>query len=224
MEHHVAFLRAIAAAPEAEVDRLVYADWLDEQGDPLALLLRVQSRLRSLTVKDAPYEALARRERMLLKKHRRRWRLLRKALAAWPDAQRCLAEHVLKPIGIDPDGFTCPGCGTWEAICWDLRNPMMLHWVLNPGLAVNELLLGQRIPKVMWTCRGCMRQFTRCGACRAFLSLQEPPFTRGFAQWFGCRCPQCGGNVPMLRNLTAGVAVTAGKLVTGYGWLWGGGH
>lgn len=25
---------------------------------------------------------------------------------------------------------------------------MMLHWILNPGLAINELILGQRVPKV----------------------------------------------------------------------------
>jgi hypothetical protein len=24
----------------------------------------------------------------------------------------------------------------------------MLHWILNPGLAINELILGQRVPKV----------------------------------------------------------------------------
>lgn len=29
------------------------------------------------------------------------------------------------------------------------KNPMMLHWIVNPGLAFNELVLGQRVPKVM---------------------------------------------------------------------------
>jgi uncharacterized protein (TIGR02996 family) len=221
MEQHVAFLRAILADPEAEVDRLVYADWLDEQGEPLARLLRVQSRLRGLKREDAVYEALARRERTLLKRHRRRWRRLRRDLAPWPDAQRCLVERILTPVGVDPDGFLCPGCGSREASCWDLRNPLILHWALNPGLAVNELVLGQRIPRVMLTCRGCHSQYTRCADCRAFLSLNEPPFTRGFGYWFGCRCPRCDGQVPLLRNFTAGVAVTAGKLLTGYGWLWG---
>ena len=28
------------------------------------------------------------------------------------------------------------------------KNWMMLHWILNPGLAINELILGQRVPKV----------------------------------------------------------------------------
>ena len=30
---------------------------------------------------------------------------------------------------------------------WKLPHPMLIHWVLNPGLAFNELILGQRVPK-----------------------------------------------------------------------------
>lgn len=29
-----------------------------------------------------------------------------------------------------------------------LPNPLLLHWILNPGLAINEVILGQRIPQV----------------------------------------------------------------------------
>lgn len=32
---------------------------------------------------------------------------------------------------------------------WTWNNPVMLHWIINPGLAINELLLGQRVPKTM---------------------------------------------------------------------------
>ena len=28
------------------------------------------------------------------------------------------------------------------------KNWMVLHWILNPGLAINELILGQRVPKI----------------------------------------------------------------------------
>jgi hypothetical protein len=31
---------------------------------------------------------------------------------------------------------------------WTWKNPLMLHWIINPGLAINELILGQRIPKI----------------------------------------------------------------------------
>jgi uncharacterized protein (TIGR02996 family) len=41
--HHDGFLRAIMAEPEADSHRLVYADWLDEHGDPeRAEFIRVQ--------------------------------------------------------------------------------------------------------------------------------------------------------------------------------------
>ncbi len=32
---------------------------------------------------------------------------------------------------------------------WTWKNLVMLHWIINPALAINELLLGQRIPKIM---------------------------------------------------------------------------
>lgn len=31
---------------------------------------------------------------------------------------------------------------------WKLPHPMLVHWVVNPGLAFNELFLGQRMPKI----------------------------------------------------------------------------
>ncbi|WP_244213081.1 hypothetical protein [Idiomarina ramblicola] len=31
---------------------------------------------------------------------------------------------------------------------WRLPHPMLIHWVVNPGVAFNELALGQRIPKI----------------------------------------------------------------------------
>ena len=34
-------------------------------------------------------------------------------------------------------------------IIWDWKNPVISHWIINPGLVVNELLLGQTVPKVM---------------------------------------------------------------------------
>jgi uncharacterized protein (TIGR02996 family) len=42
---HEAFLRAITANPEDDVLRLVYADWLEEQGDPRAEFLRLDCAL-----------------------------------------------------------------------------------------------------------------------------------------------------------------------------------
>ncbi len=32
---------------------------------------------------------------------------------------------------------------------WNWKSPVILHWIINPGLVINELILGQTIPKVM---------------------------------------------------------------------------
>lgn len=54
------FLKAIEAAPANPVPRLVYADWLDEPGDPRGELLRIQEKLPHI---DVPNRA-AREARM----------------------------------------------------------------------------------------------------------------------------------------------------------------
>ena len=46
------FLKVIEAEPANPVPRLVYADWLDEQGDPRGELLRIQEELRRIQVPD----------------------------------------------------------------------------------------------------------------------------------------------------------------------------
>lgn len=33
---------------------------------------------------------------------------------------------------------------------WTWKNPVVLHWILNPGLSINELLLGQSMPIIVW--------------------------------------------------------------------------
>ncbi|MFL5328384.1 MAG: TIGR02996 domain-containing protein [Gemmataceae bacterium] len=42
MPDHASFIAAIVANPKDDVARLVYADWLDEQGDPRGEFIRVQ--------------------------------------------------------------------------------------------------------------------------------------------------------------------------------------
>jgi uncharacterized protein (TIGR02996 family) len=45
MSDREAFLRHIAAHPDADLPRLVFADWLDERDDPLGLFIRTQIEL-----------------------------------------------------------------------------------------------------------------------------------------------------------------------------------
>ncbi len=73
---HAAFLAAIAYRPDDDLPRLVYADWLDENGDPeRAEFIRIQIELANLSPIDPRREQLKARERELLRDHRERWGL-----------------------------------------------------------------------------------------------------------------------------------------------------
>jgi uncharacterized protein (TIGR02996 family) len=86
MTHADAFLAAILAEPDADVHRLVYADWLDEHGDPdRAEFIRVQCAVAIDPLAHNPPPSnprcacslctLRRRERALLASHQVDWRM-----------------------------------------------------------------------------------------------------------------------------------------------------
>jgi len=58
MQDSVAFHRLIAAAPDDDAPRLVYADWLEERGDPRGEFLRLECRLRALPETSEEHLAL----------------------------------------------------------------------------------------------------------------------------------------------------------------------
>jgi uncharacterized protein (TIGR02996 family) len=64
------FLRAIAFAINDRLPRLVFADWLDEQGDPRAEWLRLTCELDELGPKDGRRPALEARKQALWDAHR----------------------------------------------------------------------------------------------------------------------------------------------------------
>jgi carbon storage regulator CsrA len=70
----VGLLEAIRAAPADEVPRLIYADWLEEQGDPRGEFIRVQCALAQLPQGDPRRSARAERERALGDEHGQTWR------------------------------------------------------------------------------------------------------------------------------------------------------
>jgi uncharacterized protein (TIGR02996 family) len=59
-------IRGILAEPDEDGPRLVYADWLEDNGDPLCELVRVQTELRHVGLGRARRQELRRRERELL--------------------------------------------------------------------------------------------------------------------------------------------------------------
>ncbi len=60
-----AFLRALAEAPRDDTHRLVYADWLEERGDPRAEWLLLRRTLASPVPDRSRYTDLCAREQEL---------------------------------------------------------------------------------------------------------------------------------------------------------------
>lgn len=103
------------------------------------------------------------------------------------------------------------------------KNGMMLHWILNPGLAVNELLFGQRTPKISLLDKTLEkprfeRTFFPCPHCETLHDSRTWSTQTGtaFQNWFGLYCPACGGIIPCLWNLTSLVLLA----VTAPLWYW----
>jgi uncharacterized protein (TIGR02996 family) len=68
-----AFIEAIRDAPDDDTPRLIYADWLEEHGDPHGEFIRVQCALAKLPLGDSRRYALAKRERQLWERHNMEW-------------------------------------------------------------------------------------------------------------------------------------------------------
>lgn len=68
-----AFVNAILENPQDESIRLVFADWLEERGDPLGEFLRIQCQLAKWPPKDQGWKELKKRERVLWEKHGANW-------------------------------------------------------------------------------------------------------------------------------------------------------
>jgi hypothetical protein len=88
----------------------------------------------------------------------------------------------------------------------------MLHWIINPGLAVSEVILGQRIPSVSYLCNDCdlplpQRNWVICPHCAERTMGTVWMGKHGFGHWLGLTCPHCGQLMPTLRNATARVLI-----------------
>lgn len=88
------------------------------------------------------------------------------------------------------------------------KNWMMLHWLLNPGIMVNELILGQRVPKISLEEKTTDKQwFERsivpCPHCETLHDGRTWSSVNGtaFKNWFGLYCNTCGNIIPCLINV-----------------------
>jgi uncharacterized protein (TIGR02996 family) len=90
-----AFLQSIIENPEDDTPRLVYADWLDEHGQPeRAEFIRVQCELDKTGEDDPRRQGLKEREQGLLQEHRKRWVEPLNPLVLWAGFCRGFVEEV----------------------------------------------------------------------------------------------------------------------------------
>lgn len=90
------------------------------------------------------------------------------------------------------------------------KNPDMLFWIINPGIIINELIFGQRVPKVMLIDRESDKPLSEkthipcphCGTLHANQKL-TPQNKTAYGNWFGLYCDHCKNTIPCLRNLTS---------------------
>jgi uncharacterized protein (TIGR02996 family) len=106
LSQHEAFLRAIFDSPDDDTPRLVYADFLQEHGEPeRAELIRVQCRLASIQRRSEPVEVgeSRKRERELLDKLHPELELIH-----WTPEEQARIGHE-RGFLIEPTAVICPG-------------------------------------------------------------------------------------------------------------------
>jgi uncharacterized protein (TIGR02996 family) len=67
------FLQAVVEDPDDDAPRLVYADWLEERGEPRGEFIRTDCALARLPADDPRRPPLEERRRLLLAEHRDAW-------------------------------------------------------------------------------------------------------------------------------------------------------
>lgn len=106
------------------------------------------------------------------------------------------------------------GYDTAKYDVWALPRPILLPWVLNPGAAFNEIILGQRLPRIMLIERHSPRPFAErsfvpCPSCGTIHPGRLWSGRSAFGHWLGYVCPTCGEFIPSLWNVFSLVLVVA---------------
>ncbi len=109
----------------------------------------------------------------------------------------------------------------YQVYTW--KHWVYLHWILNPGMAVMELLMGVRIPKVALKDKTldkplAERSFVPCPHCGTMHDSRTWSYPNKTASknWFGLYCPHCGGIIPCILNATSMILL----VITAPIWYW----
>ncbi len=89
---------------------------------------------------------------------------------------------------------------------YTLPHPLVLHWVLNPVVMFNELIFGQRLPKVTLIDKKSDKSqlegsYIPCPHCETLNDSRLWAKGNAFNHWFGFVCPSCHEIIPCLWNI-----------------------
>lgn len=104
-------LRAVLKAPDDDVPRLAYAEWLTTQGDPRGEFIRIQCTLARLPEGDAQRRELERTEARLQTKHEALWR----TETVTPDGNGRFVRGFVDEVRLTARDFLKKGAGLFAA-------------------------------------------------------------------------------------------------------------
>ena len=88
------------------------------------------------------------------------------------------------------------------------KNWMMIHWAINPGLVISDLILGQKVPKLSLEDKTIdkpriERTYVPCPHCETMHDARTWSYQNGtaFKNWFGLYCNNCGKIIPTMPNI-----------------------
>ena len=89
---------------------------------------------------------------------------------------------------------------------WTRSHPLILFWLLFPPLIINELIFGQRQPKVSLVDKmsdkpWVERIYFPCPHCETLHDSRLWAKWGAFGHWFGLVCPSCHQIIPCLWNI-----------------------
>lgn len=103
------------------------------------------------------------------------------------------------------------------------KNWMMLFWILNPGSVINELIFGQRIPKISLEDKTSDKpRFERtvvpCPHCNTLHDGRMWSEEKGthLKNWFGLYCKNCENIIPCLTSWLSFLI----QMITFPLWIW----
>ncbi|MCA9070119.1 MAG: TIGR02996 domain-containing protein [Planctomycetaceae bacterium] len=137
------FIEAIQANPGDEIPRLVYADWLDEQGDPRGELIRIQCEIARRPDNDLKRKQLEVGAEELLAEYGETWLEPLRELGAVGVSARCFHLGLVERLKISTEDFL----SNVEALC-QIEPALTMVQLTNIGPYIDEFAKEQIPPQI----------------------------------------------------------------------------